>query len=65
MLSHKTRGRVSWGAAAQGLAGHRSVGGEQLFSFAALFFLGFYLSVFVIFLFITFFLLLILFYFNY
>ena len=36
MLSNKTRGEVGEGAAAQGLAGHQTVGGKQLFSFALL-----------------------------
>jgi len=42
MLTNKTRGKVGGGAAARGLAGHRSVGGEQLLSFASLVFLEFY-----------------------
>ena len=48
-------------ATAQGLAGYWSVGAEQLFSFASLVFLGFYFSLFLIFLFITFFVIIILF----
>jgi len=44
ILSNKTRGEVGEWAAARGLAGHQSVGGEQLFSFALLVFLGFYFS---------------------
>ena len=42
VLSNETRGKVSGGAAARGLPGHRSVGGEQFFSFASLVCLGFY-----------------------
>jgi len=31
VLSNKSTGKVGWGAAALGVAGHRSVGGGQLF----------------------------------
>ena len=41
MLRNKTGVDVSGGMAAWGLAGYQSVGGEQLFSLASLFFLGF------------------------
>ena len=44
MLSNKTRGKAGQGAAAQGLAEHHLVGGEQLFSFAPLVFLVCYFS---------------------
>jgi len=47
MLSSKTRGNVGGEAGARALAGYGSVGGEQLFSFASLLFLGFYFSVFL------------------
>ena len=40
----KAGGEVGGGAAARGLAGHRSVGGEQLSSFASLVCPGFYFS---------------------
>jgi len=53
MLSNKTWGDIDKGTTAQDLAGHQSVGGEQWFSFASLVCLEFYLSLFVIFLFIT------------
>ena len=42
MLSNKLGGRLARGAAAQGLSGQLSVGGEQLLSFASLVFLEFY-----------------------
>jgi len=49
MLSNKLEGSLAQRAAARGLAKHRLVGGEQLFSFASLLFLGLYFSFFVIF----------------
>ena len=63
MLSDKTRMTVGGAAAAQGLAGHQSVGGEQLFSFASLN-LGF-IYPFLLFSFLLQFIIFILFYFNY
>jgi len=42
MLSNKSWGGGWWGAAVWGLTGHWLIGGEQLFSFASLVFLGFY-----------------------
>lgn len=44
MPSIETRGEIIWGAAVQGLAGHRWVSGEKLFQFASVDYLGFYLS---------------------
>jgi len=64
MLSNKLGGRLARGAAAQGLSGQLSVGGEQLLSFASLVFLEFYFFLFVIFLFITIFFIIVI-HFNY
>ena len=44
MFTNKTRGEVGVGTAPWGLVGHWSVGGEQLFSFSSLIFLGSYFS---------------------
>ena len=53
MLRNKTEGvKLAGAAIARGLAEHPWAGGEQLFSFASLVCLGFYFSLFVIFLFI-------------
>jgi len=41
-LSSKDGGKFGRGVTVRGLAGHRSVDGEQLFLFASLVFLGFY-----------------------
>jgi len=60
-LEIKTGLEVGRWDAARGLAGHQSVGGEQLFSLVSLVFLGFYFSFFVIFLFIR----IIYYYYNY
>lgn len=57
MLSHKTRGKVGGEATAQGLAGYRPVGGEQLFSSASL---SWVLFLYLAFLFVTILLLLLL-----
>jgi len=45
MLSNKTGGEHGREATAWGVAGHQSVGGRQLLSFASLVFLGFYFPV--------------------